>query len=126
MAKEHVVQAKSQQLLRREKRHSSLLRSPVSFALIAPDARGCQVLGCGRSALRLREYVVEGQVLCVSVVPAILAAIAVPYVNAGAFHRIFAAPAPDMNVLSEPHDRRDFEFSGRRAKDVFTVKLFDK
>src|SRR5439155_8040252 len=78
------------------------------------------------AALCTRENVIERQVLCMLVLAAILAAIAVANVDARALHRSFAAIASKVNVMTQADDRRDRERDRRRMEHIIAVILFDK
>lgn len=126
VTQQHMIEAEAKQLLRREQRHSRLLGRAVAFALIALDARGHQILRRVLAALRTREDVIKRQVFRMFVLGAILAAIAVANVNSRTLHRRLAAVAPQMNVVSQPDDRRHRKGRRRRMQNVITVILLDK
>src|SRR5690606_573057 len=73
VTKQDVIEPKAKQLLRRQERHTCLLRRAVAFPLVAFDARGHEVLRGVLAALCSRQNVVERQILCVTMVAAILA-----------------------------------------------------
>ncbi len=98
-----MVEAETQQLLRRQQRHSRLLRRAVAFSLVAFYAGRDQILGRVFAALSTRKNVIERQVLSVTMLAAILAAIAVSNVDTRTLHRRLAVIAPQMNVMTQPH-----------------------
>lgn len=102
MTEQHVVEAETEQLLRRQERHACLLGRAVTLTLVALDACGNKILRRALSALGTREDVVKRQVLGVLVLGAILAAIAVADVDACTLHCSFAIVAANVNIMTQP------------------------
>lgn len=71
VAKQHVIQAQSKQLLRCEQRHTSLFRRAVSFPLVALYARRYKIGRCAFTALCTWQNVIERQVFRVLVLGSI-------------------------------------------------------
>ena len=126
VAKQHVIEAETQQLLRSQQRHTCLFRRSVPFPLVAFHAGGDQVRRGAFAALCTRQNVIERQVLCVFMVAAILAAVTVANVNPGTLHRRFAAVAANVHVMPQTDHRREPESRRRRMEDIVAVVLFDE
>ncbi len=121
-----MVEAETQQLLRRQQRHSRLLGRAVALALVAFYAGSDQILRRVFAALSTRKNVIKRQVLRMTMLAAILAAIAVANVNTRTLHRRLAVIAPQMNVMTQPHNRRNRKRRRRRMQHVVAVVLFNK
>ena len=121
-----MVEPETQKLLRREQRHSSLLRRAVAFSLVAFYASSDQIRRRAFAALRTRKNVIERQILGVLVVAAVLAAVAVADVNPSPLHCRLASVSTYVDVVTQADHGRDFEDRRRRAEYVFAVVLFSK
>jgi len=126
VAEQDVVESETQQFLRSQQRHSGLFGRPVSFALVAFDAGGDQIVRRRFAALRPRQDMIERQVFGVFVFAAVLAAVAVANINPRPFHRRFLAAAFDVHVGPQTHDRRDGKRRRRRMQNVFAVVFLDR
>jgi hypothetical protein len=101
VAKQNMIESKPQQLLRSKQRHAGLFRSAVTFSLIAFYASSDKVCRGAFAALCTRQNVIEREVLRMTVVAAILAAVTIANVDAGSLHRGFAAITTHMYVMSQ-------------------------
>src|SRR5262245_33810267 len=105
MAKQHVIESEAKQLLRSQQRHAGLLGRAVALTLVALDTRGHQVLRRAFAALCPRQNVVEREVLCMTMLATILAAISIANVNSCSLHRRFTVLAADMDIMPQPNNR---------------------
>ena len=69
---------------------------------------------------------IKSQVFGVSVFAAILASVAVTYINAGAFHCRLAAVSADVDVMTQPDNGWNAEHGRGRMKDIVAVIFLDK
>src|SRR5688572_7284355 len=99
MAKQHMVETETQQLLRGQQRHTSLIRGTIPLSLIASNTRCDEVVRCALSALCPRENVIERQVLSVLVLATVLTPVTVANVDPCTFHRCFAVIAAYVYVM---------------------------
>src|SRR5688572_5084723 len=104
MAKQYVIEPQTKQFLRRKQRHPRLFRCSVALTLVAFYARRHQVGRRAFATLSAGQDMVQRQVLCVTVIAAILAAIAIADVNASTLHRRLRTVAADVDVMTEPYD----------------------
>src|SRR5215203_855240 len=121
MTKQYVIESQTKELLRREQRHPCLFRRSVTFTLVAFYTRRDQVGRSAFAALCPRQDVIERQVLGVTMLAAILAAVTVAYVNACPLHRRLGTIAADMNVMTKPDHRRHGKNGRGRVKNIVAV-----
>ncbi len=126
MTKQNVIEAEPEQLLRCQQGHSRLLRSSIALALIAFDAGGDQIMRRALAALGTRENVIERQFFGMLVFTAVLAAIAVADVYPCPFHRGFTIVSADMDVMTQPDDRRNGKRGRRRMQNIIAVVFLNK
>lgn len=126
VAEKDVVESETQQFLRGKERHTSLLGRAVAFSLIALYARSYKILRSVLAALCPRQNVIERQILCVPMVAAILASIAVANIDAGALHRILAGSAAQVYVMPQSDNGRHGEDRRRRMQHIVAVILLDE
>lgn len=69
---------------------------------------------------------VKRQVLCMLMLAAILAAVAVANVNAGPLHRRFAAIPAHVDIVTQADNGRDLEHRRRGAEHILAVVFFDE
>ena len=126
MAKQHVIEAETKQLLRRQQRHARLLRRAVALSLVALHACGHEIRRRTFTALGAGKNMVERQVFSMSMLTAVLAAVTVADVNACALHRRFAAIASNIDVMAQSDHRRNRKDCRRRMQNVVSILLFDE
>ena len=126
MAKQYVIKAEPQKLLRGKQRHACLFGSSVSFSLVALYTGGDEICGSAFAALCTRENVVERKVLCVPVIAAVLTAITVADIHPCTLHCGLPPVSADINIMTQPDNRRNTENGRRRAENVVAIVLFDK
>lgn len=121
-----MVKSEPQKFLRRKQRHACLVRRSIALTLVALDAGRDKVVGRAFAALSSRQDVIERQVLCVFVFSAILAPITVAYIDTGPFHSGLTILAADVNIMTQPNDRRHRKLGRGRTKDIVAVVFLDE
>ncbi len=126
VAKQDMIQAKPQQLLRCKQWHAGLFRRSITFSLIAFYACSDKVGRGAFAALCTRQNVIEREVLRMFVVTAILAPVTVSNIDAGTLHRSFAAITTHMHVMSQADYRRHGKGRRRGMKNIVAIVFLDK
>ena len=109
VAEQYVIETETQKLLRRQQRHTCLFGRTITFSLITFHTGRDKVGRCAFSALGTGKNVIECEVLCVSVIAAVLAAITITNINASTLHGCLAAVAANMNIVPQSNHGRDGE-----------------
>lgn len=121
-----MVEAEAKQLLRRQQRHPGLFRRPVAFPLVAFYARRDQVLRGRFAALGTRKNVIERQILCMTMLAAVLAAIAVADIDPCTLHSRFAVVTLNVDIVTKPDHGGNRKNGRRRVENIVAIVFFDK